>query len=138
MLALVAYAVVSSVRTEPFSPAADMPRGALVYLQFEDLPGFIRLWNQSRFKENYLQSQNFDDLSKRHLGLKIASRLQEFSDALGMPIDLNVLASLADKRAAVAVYDIGKLDLVFVAPMSATTFDATRLMQNSDKFDSEN
>ena len=66
-----------------------MPRGALVYLQIEDLPGFIRLWNQSGFKENYLQSQNFDDLSKRHLGLKIASRWQEFSDALGMPIDLN-------------------------------------------------
>jgi hypothetical protein len=46
VLALVAYAVVSAVRSRPFSPAADLPRGALVYLQIEDLPGFIKLWNR--------------------------------------------------------------------------------------------
>ena len=137
VLALVAYAVVSAVRTRPFSPAADLPRGALVYLQIEDLPGFIKLWNQSSFKDKYLESQNFDDLSKRHLGLKITSRWQEFSDALGMPIDTDVVASLADKRAAVAVYDIGKLDIVFIAPMNDAMFEATKLMQGSDKFDSE-
>lgn len=137
VLALVAYAVVSAVRTRPFSPAADLPRGAPVYLQIEDLPGFIKLWNQSSFKDKYLESQNFDDLSKRHLGLKITSRWQEFSDALGMPIDTDVVASLADKRAAVAVYDIGKLDIVFIAPMNDAMFEATKLMQGSDKFDSE-
>ena len=137
VLALVAYAVVSAVRTRPFSPAADVPRGALIYLQIEDLPGFIKLWNQSSFKEKYLESQNFDDLSKRHLGLKIASRWREFSDALGMPIDADVVASLADKRAAIAVYDIGMLDIVFVAPMNDATFEATKLMHGSDKFDSE-
>jgi hypothetical protein len=137
LLSLVTYAVVSAVHIRAFSPAADLPRGAMVYLQFEDLPGFIKLWNQSSFKEKYLQSQNFESLSQRHLGLKIASRWQEFSDAIGMPIDTDVLSSLADKRAAVAVYDIGKLDVVFIAPMKAETFEATRLMQNSDKFDDE-
>jgi len=135
--ALVAYVVVSAVRTRPFAPAADLPRGALVYLQVEDLPGFMKLWSESSFKEKYLESQNFDDLAKRHLGLKIASRWQEFSDALGIPIDTDVVASVADKRAAVAVYDVGKLDIVFIAPMNAATFEATRLMQGSDKFDSE-
>src|SRR5690242_12176996 len=105
VVAVLAYAVVSAVRDRPFSPAADLPRGALVYLQFEDLPGFIKSWNQSSFKEKYLQSQNFDDLSKRHLGLKIASRWQEFGDAVGVPIDLDFVSSLADKRAAVAIYD---------------------------------
>jgi len=69
--------------------------------------------------------------------MKIASRWQEFSDALGMPIDTDVVASLADKRAAVAVYDIGKLDIVFIAPMNEATFEATKLMEGSDKFDSE-
>jgi hypothetical protein len=137
LLCVVAYAVVSAVRTRAFSPAADLPRGAMVYLQFEDLPGFVKLWNQSSFKEKYLQSQNFESLSQRHLGLKIASRWQEFSDAVGMPIDTDVLSSVADKRAAIAVYDIGKLDVVFIAPMKAETFEATRLMQNSNKFDDE-
>jgi len=46
VVAVVAYAVASAVRTRPFSPAADLPRGALVYLQIEDLPGFIKLWDQ--------------------------------------------------------------------------------------------
>jgi hypothetical protein len=137
VLSLVAYAVISAVRERPFSPAADLPRGALVYLQFEDLPGFIKLWNSSDFKDKYLQSQNFDDLSKRHLGMKIASRWREFSDAAGFPIDLDLASGLADKRAAVAVYDIGKLDLVFIAPMKAELFEATKLMQNSDKFEDE-
>jgi hypothetical protein len=137
VVALVAYVVVSAVRSVPFAPAADLPRGALVYLQIEDLPAFVRLWNESGFKDKYLQSQNFDDLSKRHLGMKIASLWQEFSDALGMPIDTDFVSSLAANRAAVAVYDIGKLDMVFIAPMNATTFEATRLMQGADKFDSE-
>jgi hypothetical protein len=137
VISLVAYAVISAVRDRRFPPAADLPRGALVYLQFEDLPGFIKLWNNSGFKDKYLQSQNFDDLSKRHLGMKIASRWREFSDAAGFPIDLDLLSGLADKRAAVAVYDIGKLDLVFIAPMKAELFEATRLMQDSNKFDDE-
>ena len=100
-------------------------------MQFENLPAFIKMWNQSAFKQKYLQSQNFDDLSKRHLGMKIASRWQEFSDAAGFPIDLDVMSTLADKRAAVAVYDIGKMDLVFIAPMRSELFEATTLMKTS-------
>ncbi|HEV8593762.1 MAG TPA: hypothetical protein VGQ55_16775, partial [Pyrinomonadaceae bacterium] len=137
LLAMIAYAGKSAAKTDPFSPAKDMPRGALVYAQFSDLPSLIKRWNDSQLKAKYLDSENFHDLTNRHLGLKLASRWQEFSDAAGFPIDLGALSGFADGRASVAIYDIGKLDMVFVAPISDELFAATQLMQNSSRFEEE-
>ncbi len=137
LLTLIAYAGRSAAKNDPFSPARDMPRGALVYAQFSDLPSLIKRWSDSGLKAKYLDSENFRDLTKRPLGLKLASRWQEFSDAAGFPIDLAALAGFADGRASVAVYDIGKLDMVFVAPVSDELFAATQLMQNSSRFEEE-
>jgi hypothetical protein len=54
---------------EQFSQAKDFPGGALIYVQVSDLPQVIKLWEESKLKENYLASQNFSELQKRHLGI---------------------------------------------------------------------
>jgi hypothetical protein len=120
---------------QKFSLAKDIPSGALVYVQAADLPQFIKLWNESKLKEKYLNSQNFSELQKRHLGIKIAERWNDWNNAVGFPLDLQNLSGLAEKQAAVAIYDIGKLDLVFIAPMSETVFSATMFANNSGNFE---
>jgi hypothetical protein len=136
VLLIVGIVVLAKVSTkENFSQAKDFPNGALVYLQVADLHQFITLLNNSAAKEKYLESQNFADFQTSHLGIKLAERLNDFSYSIGFPIDLQTLSSLAEKQAAVAVYDIGKLDFVLVAPMNKELFSATMFAQNSSKFE---
>src|SRR5882672_2999891 len=102
----------------PFELAEDFPRGALVYGQFSDLPALIKQWDQSRLKQQYLSSANYKQFQHGHLALKLIERWEEFNNALGFPLDTAALSSTADTRVAIAIYDIGRLDLVFIAPMS--------------------
>lgn len=129
--------VYSQTKRDAFSPAEDFPREALLYVQIADLPSMIRLWNDSTLKENYLTSENFNDLSNRHLGRKLASRWREFNDAAGFSFDLETIAQLAANQASLAVYDIGKLEFVFIAPISDEIFAATKFAGNREKFSEE-
>lgn len=136
-LTIAALFVYSRTTNKPFAPAEDFPREALLYVQVADLPAMIRLWNESELKENYLQSDNFAEFSNRHLGRKLASRRREFGDAAGFLIDPETVADLAVDQAAIAIYDIGKLEFVFIAPVSDEVFEATKFAQNRGKFSEE-
>jgi len=112
-----------------------LPRGALVYAQFENLPELIKQWEQSQLKERYLSSTNYQQLQHRHLALKLISRWEEFNNALGFPLDLATIGSSTDGAAAVAVYDIGQLDLLFVAPISEEKVALTQFFKSKDRFE---
>ena len=136
-VAAIGFVAFSANRTEHFAPAEDFPREALVYVQINDLPRLINLWNESKFKEKYSESTNFYQFKSSHLGRKLVSRLNEFSTASGFSIDLETVSSLTANRAALAIYDIGKLEFVFIAPVSDEIFAATKFVQNQDKFAEE-
>ncbi|MEP6924589.1 MAG: hypothetical protein ABI954_08995 [Pyrinomonadaceae bacterium] len=129
------YTYVSSGAAREFAQADDFPRGALVYAQFQDLPAVVKLWDDSPFKQRYLESQNFNDFQNRHLALKLVSRWQEFNAALGFELDAAKIITATENRAAVAVYDIGKLELVFIAPLADEKFAATMFFQNQTQFE---
>lgn len=131
---LIVFAVYSQMKKDDFASAKDFPRDALIYVQIADLPAFIKLWNESKLKEKYLESDNFKDFQNQHLGRKLASRWKEFNTATGFQIDLETLAGLAENRAAIALYDVGKLEFVFIAPISGEIFAATKFLQNKEKF----
>ena len=127
----------SQINPERFAPAEDFPREAVVYVQIADLPALIKLWKESELKGKYLASENFNDFKNNHLGRKLASRWQEFNDAIGFPADYDVVSSLAGNQAAIALYDVGKLEFVFIAPVSDELFAVTKFAQNRDKFTEE-
>ncbi|MFN8004474.1 MAG: hypothetical protein U0X75_26070 [Acidobacteriota bacterium] len=118
-----------------FAQAQDFPRGALVYAQFQDLPALLKQWDESSLKERYLASTNFQQLQTRHLAMKLVSRWSEFNDAAGFPLDVAALAGLADNRAALAVYDIGRLDLVLIAPLDDAKLAVSRVWQSKGNFE---
>lgn len=134
VVALIAY---SQTNRNAFSPAEDFPREALIYVQIADLPAFIKLWNESEFRGKYLESDNFHGFKNNHLGRKLTSRWEEFSGAAGFPIDLEAISGLAQNRAALALYDVGKLEFVFIAPLSDEIFAATKFAKNRGKFSEE-
>ncbi|MDT5059887.1 MAG: hypothetical protein QOH63_346 [Acidobacteriota bacterium] len=133
--ALIAYARVSKKSAGAYQLAADLPRGALVYAQFSDLPTLIKRWDESPLKERYLASTNFQQFQSRHLALKLIERWEEFNSALGFPLDALTLGEAAENRAALAVYDIGRLEMVFVAPIGEEKLAATKFFQNTDQFE---
>lgn len=135
LASLIVYAARGRAARGPYALADDCPRGALVYVQASDVPALLRLWDDSKFKERYLASTNFRQFSNGHIALKLAERAGEFGDALGFAPDSAALAELAEKGAAVAVYDIGRMELVFVAPASEEKIMAARLFQGAGDFE---
>src|SRR5215470_11713215 len=118
-----------------FELANDFPRGAVVYAQFKDLPAAIKQWDDSALRERYLKSVNYQKMWSRHLANKLFSRWEEFNDATGFSLSLSAFGAIADNRAAIAVYDIGRLDLVVIAPLSDAKFAATQFFQSKDNFE---
>ncbi len=133
--ALVAYAKSGRARPAPFALASDVPRGALVYTQFSDLPTLFREWNSSALKERYLESANFKKFGESHLALKLLERWQELNDEFGFELDAEALAGASERGAAIALYDIGRLDLVVVAPLGEEQFAASRFFQGREGFE---
>src|SRR5215475_13535651 len=117
-----------------FELASDFPRGAVVYAQFKDLPAAIKQWDESALKERYLNSVNYQKMWSRHLANKLFSRWEEFNDAAGFSLTLPVISAITDDSAAIAVYDIGRLDLLVIAPLSDAKFAAAQFFQRKDKF----
>lgn len=123
---------------ENFSLAKNLPPDALVYLQVSELQEFVKIIGESKIGERYLESENFANFQNKRLGIKLAQRFKDISEQTNLPINLAFIGSLSEKEAAIALYDVGKLDLVFVAPMNETVFSASMLLQNSNRFTKEN
>lgn len=137
LIGTIVASAISSRNNMVRTAADDFPRGALLFVQTDNLSSLIKLWNESAIKDKYLASQNFAEFKDRHLGLKLASRWTEFGDAAGFPIDLEAVSGLAHTQAAAAIYDIGKLEFVFISQLGDELFAATMLMQNSERFEAE-
>ena len=140
VLALIAVAFIVFARTayvakDEYALASDLPRGAFVYTQFSNLPALLEQWDRSQLKERYLKSTNYQQLQHRHLMLKLISRWEEFNTALGFPVDVSTITGTSETRAALAVYDIGQLDLVFIAPMSEEKIALTQFFSSKDQFE---
>lgn len=134
-LAVLAFAKIGKTETDAFSSAEYFPSGALVYAQFQDLPALLKLWNDSNFKQDYLSSANYQEFSNSHLALKLVGRFAEYNEALGFPLDSAAILSSSDTQAAFAVYDIGRMEMVFVAPMGQEQILASLFFQNSSQFE---
>jgi hypothetical protein len=138
VLTVLAFIVFGRTAHKPrgeYGLANDLPRGAVVYAQFANLPALMEQWDQSQLKERYLNSTNYRQLQHRHLLLKLISRWEEFNTALGFQLDVATITGASETKAAVAVYDIGQLDLVFIAPLSEEKIALTQFFNNKDQFE---
>jgi hypothetical protein len=90
------------------------PAGAALYLEAKDFGALLSDWNKSPEKREWLASANYDGFSRSQLFLKLGDAQTQFAAAAGVPPDYALLTSVAGANSAVAMYDIGKLEFLYI------------------------
>ncbi len=120
------------------SPAAlsrYVPSGALLYLQAQDFSALLSAWDNSREKKNWLQSGNYTEFSNSRLFLRLADAAKEFSSTAGVPTDSKLLRQMAGTQSALVVYDIGKLEFLYLTRLPSASAAQSALWQTRSKFE---
>lgn len=104
----------------PSRPLAEVvPAGPLLYLEAKDFSAIVRDWNASPEKEAWLKSDNFAVFARSHLLLRLTDARNEFAAAAGVPPDMALVGDVAGGESALALYDIGKLEFLYVTRLPA-------------------
>ena len=111
----------------PRELASLIPPGPLLVLEAKDFHSLLNEWNSSRTKAAWLKSANYEVFSRSRLLQRLELSQTEFAAAAGLPPDMNLLESAAGAQSALALYDIGNLEFLYVTRMPAEQFAATQL-----------
>ncbi len=140
---LIAVAILAAHRsdgqqTQPIAEqlrlAGVMPRGAMVYVQAIDLSALMKTWLGSPVRSQFYDSASFTAFQKSHVYLKLQDRKKDFEAAIGFGLDEKRLTELAGRASAVSVYDIGKLEMVFVTEVARARAAASVLFKQVPQF----
>jgi len=112
-----------------------MPAGALFYLEAKDFSGLVSDWNSSSQKRVWVESANYEVFSRSRLFLRLKGASDQFAAAAGLPPDMNFLSQVAGTRSALALYDIGKLQFLYITYLASAKSMETTLWQTRAKFE---
>jgi hypothetical protein len=122
--------------TSPAPPLSRyFPAGALLYLQAKDFSLLLSDWDKSGEKQVWLKSNNYEVFSRSRLFLRLKDASTEFSNAAGIPTDTNLLNQVAGQQSAVAIFDIGKLEFLYITRLASASSMQSTLWQTRAKFE---
>jgi hypothetical protein len=139
--AILAATLLTFAWTPATTPAASgslaqfMPHGAVLFLEARDFSGMLHDWSASQTKKDWLASANFEAFSNSRLFLRLSQAQQEFASAAGIPPDANFLREAAGSQSAIALYDIGNLEFLYVARIQSAEAMQSALWQSRAKFE---
>jgi hypothetical protein len=111
-----------------------MPEGSLLYIEAGDFSGLLKDWNSSPERAEWLKSDNYRVFSNSRLFGRLGQASDEFAVAAGLPPDMKFLVDAAGKESALAVYDIGNLEFLYMTRLSSGDFLQSALWQSRNKF----
>ena len=114
------------------------PEGALLYVQANDFSSLLSEWNDSPQKRQWIKTANYEVFSNSRLSLRLKAASDQFAAAAGLPPDANFLKQAAGRQSALAIYDIGKLQFLYVTRLSAARLRESALWQSRGKFETRN
>jgi hypothetical protein len=120
--------------TEPELPHF-VPSGALIYLEANDFSSLLADWDKSQEKGNWLQSKSYEVFAQSRLLLRLEAASGEFSKAAGVPIGTDLLHQVAGKQTAFALYDIGKLQFLYITRLASADSMQSALWQTRSQFE---
>lgn len=126
MLATAGALLQTAVQPPPQKITALLPAGAALVLQAKDFGALVGDWNASPEKSKWLASDNYQVFARSRLFLRLEKAYEEFTTAAGVPPDIALLSDVAGGESALALYDIGKLEFLYV-----TRLPSARLMENT-------
>jgi hypothetical protein len=115
--------------------AAFMPTGSLLFLESPDFAALVHDWENSREKQKWLASDNYQVFSRSRLFLRLQEAQVQFATAAGAPPDMALLDSVAGEQSALALYDIGNLEFLYVTRMPSARAMQNVLWTNREKFE---
>jgi hypothetical protein len=130
-----AYQAVSSSQTPAPPLSRFVPTGALLYLQAKDFSSLLSDWDKSGEKQVWLKSNNYEVFSRSRLFLRLKDASTEFSTAAGIPADTNLLRQVAGQQSALAIFDIGKLEFLYVTRLPSANSMQSALWQTRSRFE---
>lgn len=115
--------------------ASLMPKGALLYIEARDFHTLLGDWQSSAQKRAWLSSDDYQDFSRSHLFSRLSQAQDEFAAAAGVPTGMDLLEKVAGSQSALALYDIGNLEFVYVTRLPQQDVENTPLWQSRSKFE---
>jgi hypothetical protein len=112
-----------------------VPAGPLLYLEAKDFSALLADWNSSPQKKQWVESSNYQVFSRSRLFLRLHGAGDQFAAAAGLPPDMNFLSQVAGTRSAVALYDIGNLQFLYITYLPSAKSMQTTLWQTRAKFE---
>lgn len=116
-------------------PASLLPEGALLSIQAKDFGSLLHDWNNSEEKRSWIQGGNFQSFSRSRLYERLSQAQDEFSTVATVAPDATLLESVAGQESCLGVYDIGKLEFVYITRMNAAKIESTPLWLVRNKFE---
>src|SRR5712664_342769 len=112
-----------------------VPAGSLLYLQAGDFSALVGDWNASPQKASWVKSKNYEVYSRSRLFLRLQGAGEQFAAAASLPPDMNFLTQVAGTQSALALYDIGKLEFLYLTKLSSASSTQSSLWQTRAKFE---
>ena len=140
LLAVAGWATFQSLaQNVTHSPAASlarlMPPNALVFLEARDFGAILRQWNSSSEKQLWLTTGNHEVFSGSRLFLRLKQAQDEFASAAGLAPDMSFLGDVAGQQSALAIYDIGKLEFLYIARLPSARAIGSGIWQQRARFE---
>jgi len=115
-----------------------VPAGPLLYLEAENFSSFLSEWNASPQKRQWLKSDSYEVFSRSRLFLRLKGAGEQFASAAGLPAEMDFFPQIAGQRSALALYDIGKLQFLYITYLPSARSMETPLYQTRSKFEPRN
>jgi len=112
-----------------------VPAGPLLYLEAKDLSALLADWNASSQKRQWIISSNYEIFSRSRLFLRLDGARSQFAAAAGLPPDMDFLSQVSGTRSALALYDIGNLQFLYITYLPSAKSLQTTLWQTRAKFE---
>ncbi|MEO8131955.1 MAG: hypothetical protein ABI822_32975, partial [Bryobacteraceae bacterium] len=137
VIALGAWLLAQALQTTP-PLSGYFPSGPVLYVETRDFTALLRDWNASAEKRLWLRSDNYSVFSRTRLFARLADAQTEFEAAAGLPPDMSLVNSLAGTESAVAIYDIGKLEFLYVTRLAGARAVETALWKTRTSYETRN
>lgn len=111
-----------------------MPEGALLYIEAKDFSSLLKDWTASPEKAQWLKSDDYRVFSNSRLFLRLGKASDEFAAAAGVPPSMQFLNDAAGSESALAIYNIGNLEFLYVTHLASGNFLQSALWQSRNRF----
>ncbi len=115
-----------------------VPAGPLLYLEAKDFGSLVQDWNASPQKKAWIRSDSYEVFSRSRLFLRLKGAGDQFAAAAGLPPDMDFLSQVAGGQSVLAIYDIGKMQFLYITYLPSARSMQTKLWQTRANFEPRN